>query len=111
MRILLLGSNGQLGTDLRRAVAAHPTPPELTPLTRADIDVAEPDTIGPALESRPFDALVNCTSYHKTDELEANAQKAAAVNAFAVRAMARACAKRKARFVHISTDYVFDGRL
>lgn len=108
MRILLLGANGQLGTDIQKAAAGRSC--RVIPLTRADVDVAEPDSIAPALERHDFDSLINCTSYHKTDELEANAQRAVAINAFAVRALARACAARKAGFAHVSTDYVFDGR-
>jgi len=61
------------------------------------------------LAGHGFDALINCTSYHKTDEVESHPVHAIAVNAHAVRAMAEACAARGARFVHISTDYVFDG--
>lgn len=110
MRILLLGANGQLGHDLTRLAPTIAPDLAIDPLTRADVDVTKVETIAPALESRAFDALVNCTSYHKTDEIEGNAQQAAVVNAFAVRAIARACAARKARLVHISTDYVFDGR-
>jgi dTDP-4-dehydrorhamnose reductase len=108
MRILLLGPGGQLGTDLRAAASSFPGM-MIEPVTRADLDVAQVAGIGPALASRQFDALVNCTSYHKTDEVESNAQTAMAVNAFAVRELARACAKAGARFLHISTDYVFDG--
>lgn len=109
MRVLLLGPNGQLGSDLLRAAPAD-RGVELIPLTRSDLDVTNATVIADALTKREFDALVNCTSYHKTDELETNAQQAVAVNAFAVRAMARACAARRARFVHVSTDYVFSGR-
>lgn len=108
MRILLLGANGQLGTDIQKGATGRAC--RVIPLTRTDVDVSAPDTIAPALERHDFDALINCTSYHKTDELEANAQKAVAINAFAVRALARVCAARKARFAHVSTDYVFDGR-
>lgn len=109
MRVLLLGPNGQLGSDLLRAAPAA-RGVELIPLARADLDVTNAAVIADALAKREFDALINCTSYHRTDELETNAQQAVAVNAFAVRALARACAARRARFVHVSTDYVFSGR-
>ncbi|MCC6660730.1 MAG: dTDP-4-dehydrorhamnose reductase [Phycisphaerales bacterium] len=108
MRILLLGPAGQLGTDLRAAAAAFPGV-TIEPVPRSDLDVSQAGAIQPALASRSFDALVNCTSYHKTDEVEGNAQAAMTVNAFAVRELARACARASARFLHISTDYVFDG--
>lgn len=108
MKVLLLGSNGQLGHDLLRAAPEFPTL-NVTALTRADLNVEDVPAIERVLGERAFDVLVNCTSYHKTDEVEANAQKAVTVNALAVRAMARACAAKKARLVHYSSDYVFDG--
>jgi dTDP-4-dehydrorhamnose reductase len=109
MKILLLGANGQLGHDIARLAAAHWPEASLKRWDVAELDVSDSAAVGPALAAVEFDALVNCTSYHKTDEVEANAQRAVAVNAFAVREMARACAARRARLVHISTDYVFDG--
>jgi len=108
MRVLLLGSNGQLGTDLQQ-VAADREDVELIPWTRDELNVEDLEGIGAKLESVQFDVLVNCTSYHKTDEVEDNGTKAVAVNAHAVREMAEACHSSGARFVHISTDYVFPG--
>jgi dTDP-4-dehydrorhamnose reductase len=109
MKIVLIGSNGQLGSDILRAHAADSRGLEIEPLSRAQIDIASLDAISPILAQRSFDVLINCTSYHKTDELESNAQQAMAVNAFAVKRLAQACAAKNARFLHISTDYIFDG--
>ena len=107
-RVALLGANGQLGSDVRRAHAESGEPFELMPIGRERLDVAATQTLDDHLPTR-FDVLVNCTGYHNTDAAEDNAATAFAVNADAVRAMARACARRKARFLHISTDYVFGG--
>lgn len=108
-RIVLLGANGQLGTDIRRVFDGAPV--ELVPLYRKHIDVERTAEIGTLLrEFGPFDALINCTSYHKTDECEDYAAKSFAVNALAPREMARACAKTGAVLIHFTTDYVFDGR-
>lgn len=108
MKILLLGSNGQLGEDIQ-AYCAHIDDVELTAFTRDDLDVTKVDDIDPTLSAQQFDVLINCTSYHKTDEVEAHADKAMMINAFAVREMARACQHKGSAFVHISTDYVFGG--
>jgi dTDP-4-dehydrorhamnose reductase len=105
MKAVLLGPNGQLGSDIRRAAANV----ELISVSRDELDVASTAAIGDALVPLQFDALINCTSYHKTDEVEDNAGRAFEVNTHAVQAMARACAAKKARFIHISTDYVFGG--
>lgn len=109
MKVLLLGANGQLGSDVRRAHAEAGEPFELVPLARRELDAASPDAVGRVLGSMHFDVLVNCIAHHKVDEIEDAAAPAFAVNAHAVDAMARVCADRQARFVHVSTDYVFGG--
>lgn len=109
MKALLLGPNGQLGQDIRRAHERGGSMFELTPVGRDRLDVASISDIDRALRDLDFDVLVNCTGYHKTDEVEDNAAQAFAVNAHAVEALARLCAAKKARFIHISTDYVFGG--
>ena len=108
MKVVLLGPLGQLGTDIRRAHAEVGAPFELVPLGRDRLDVTAPHFEEHLGEMR-FDALVNCTGYHRTDEAEENANIAFAVNAHAVQRMARVCGRRRARFVHVSTDYVFGG--
>ena len=112
LRVLLLGADGQLGTDITNAFrqADPPDTVELEPLCLDDLDVTHFDEIPKVLGRHTFDALINCTSYHKTDELETHAQRAFDTNAFAVRALADQCRTRSARLVHISTDYVFDGQ-
>jgi dTDP-4-dehydrorhamnose reductase len=109
MKVLLLGANGQLGSDIVRAQQTNFSSVEIIPLCRKDVDVTEPASIKKALASYEFDALINCTSYHKTDEVEKRASEAVAVNAHAPQHMAVACRAKGALFVHISTDYVFSG--
>ena len=109
MKVLLLGPGGQLGHDVLRAHAHSGEPFDLLPLARGELDVSAPEKVGQVLGGLDFDVLVNCTGYHKTDEVEDNAALAFAVNAHAVRAMARACAVKGARLFHVSTDYVFGG--
>ena len=109
MKVVLLGPNGQLGSDLRRAHEEAGAPFDLLPLGRNSLDVSAPSSIEATLDGIDFDALVNCTGYHRTDEVEDNATLAVAVNAHAVQAMARACAVKRARLLHIGTDYVFGG--
>ena len=109
MKALLLGPNGQFGHDIRRAHMEAGEPFDLVPLARDRLDVSAPRTVERLLGELEFDALVNCTGYHKTDEVEGNADLGFDVNAHAVRAMARACAAKRALFIHVSTDYVFGG--
>ncbi len=110
MKILLLGANGQLGSDIVAACGDHGGF-DLEPWVRADLDVTNAGELRRRLGEISFDVLVNCTSYHKTDEVEDNATMGFAVNTHAVETMADLCAEKNARFVHFSTDYVFGGDL
>jgi dTDP-4-dehydrorhamnose reductase len=109
MIVAVLGANGQLGSDIVRAVAGDSASFQSIAICRDQVDVSNLDAIPSALSAHRFDVLVNCASYHKTDEVETHATEAFRINAHAVATLARACRERHARFVHISTDYVFDG--
>lgn len=108
MKILVLGGNGQLGSD----IVSHFLGQKIFDVTcvfRSDIDVQNHPNLLKFLSYKKFDILVNCTSYHKTDKAEGNATQAFIVNAHAVGIMARVCAEVGSKFVHFSTDYVFGG--
>ena len=108
-RVLLLGPNGQLGHDILRAHGKAGDPFDLLPLARDELDVAEPGAVERVLGGLDFDAAVNCAACTRVDEVEGNAALGFAVNAHAVQAIAQVCAARRARLVHVSTDYVFGG--
>ena len=110
-RVLLLGPNGQLGCDILRAHRESGETFDLLPLARGELDMAVPGAVERALGVLSFDALVNCAACTRVDEVEDSATLAFAVNAHAVQVMARVCAAKRARFVHVSTDYVFGGDL
>jgi dTDP-4-dehydrorhamnose reductase len=109
MIVAVLGANGQLGSDILRVSRAGSVCTDAVALCRNDLDVSDLDAIPIALSRHRFDVLVNCTGYHKTDEVETHATEAFRINAHAVAVLARACKSLRARFVHISTDYIFDG--
>jgi len=109
MRIAVLGPRGQLGTDLVRVISRDCPAWKLEEIGRDRLDVEDLDAIPEQLDRASFDVLVNCTSFHKTDEVEGDPLRAMTVNAHAVRLMADAATRNGARFVHFSTDYVFDG--
>jgi dTDP-4-dehydrorhamnose reductase len=111
VKALLLGPNGQLGTDIRAAFEAGGTPVSvLTPLGRDAVDLSDIEAATAAIAAQDFDVLVNCSSYHKTDEVEGNAQAAITINAHLVARLAAICGEKRARLVHVSTDYVFGGQ-
>jgi dTDP-4-dehydrorhamnose reductase len=78
-------------------------------LTRADLDVTYAQRVLEVLGAIAPDVIINCTAYNRVDDAEDDPTTAFAVNAWAVKAMARAAAAAGAVFVHYSTDFVFDG--
>lgn len=101
MRIAVLGSAGQLGRDLLPRLKG-----DVIPLTRADIDLAVPETINPRLEALRPDVLVNCAAYNLVDKAEDDAT-AFAVNSTGTGLLSAICEERGIRLIHVSTDYVF----
>jgi dTDP-4-dehydrorhamnose reductase len=106
MKIALLGANGQLGQDLQRALSAH----EVTALTRRDFDVTDHARARRVLIDLRPELVVNTTAYHRVDECETHADAAYAVNALAVLNLIRIANDLDAVILHVSTDYVFDGK-
>ena len=109
MRIVVLGPNGQFGSDFVRAARDSWPQAELVPLGRDRLDLTEPGAAAEAAAALGGDVWVNCTGYHRTDEAEGHASLAVRINAHAVRELGRACAGIGARLFHLSTDYVFGG--
>lgn len=110
MKTILLGPNGQLGSDICIANARNGEYLTIVPVDRSVLDLTDIDVAVDFLRGSDFDCLINCSSYHKTDEVEHNAQLAFKINAHLVRKLAEICAEKKARFVHVSTDFVFGGQ-
>jgi dTDP-4-dehydrorhamnose reductase len=106
MKALITGAEGQLGRALLRAV---PEAAEAVGLGRAQLDVTQSDAIVEALQKHRPTVVINACAYTAVDLAESESQKAYAVNADAVGALAGACAARHIRFIHVSTDFVFDG--
>ena len=106
-RAILLGPDGQLGRDVRRAHAETRDDIDLVPIARATLELTAPGAVERVLGDLDFDVLVNCAAYTAVDEAEDHAALVHSVNADSVRTMARVCAGKRARLVHVSTDYVF----
>lgn len=106
MVTLLIGANGQLGSELRQAFRDH----DLVPLTHPDLELTDRDQITETLGKYRPALILNTAAYHRVDECEDFPARAFAVNAVAVRDLAVAAKTIGAVLVHFSTDYVFDGR-
>ena len=105
-RILVLGGKGRLGGALARMWSANY---HVRTLARPELDVADLVALRSLLESASYDVLVNCTGLTNVDRCEAAREEAEIVNARAPGVMGEAAATKEARFIHFSTDYVFDG--
>ncbi|UCD57792.1 MAG: dTDP-4-dehydrorhamnose reductase [Candidatus Hydrogenedentota bacterium] len=105
MKTLLIGADGQLGSDLRKAYPVD----DLVPLTIADLDVCDYPEVDRIFREHSPDVVINTAAYHRVDECEDYPEKAMEVNALAVRNLAVVCKRIDAILVHFSTDYVFDG--
>ena len=104
--MLVTGAGGQLGTAVVRLLAVTD---EVTPATRAGVDLTDPQRVRAAVEAARPEAIVNCAAYNDVDGAEDHARTALAVNAFGVRTLARAARAAGAALIHYSTDFVFDG--
>jgi dTDP-4-dehydrorhamnose reductase len=109
VRIAIIGSDGQVGSDLVQLLRGSNV--EFVALNRKEIDVTERLTLRDKLARHHPDVIINCSVYHPVDECEANPDRSFAVNATAVRDLGLAARDLGASLVHFSSDYVFDGEL
>jgi dTDP-4-dehydrorhamnose reductase len=106
-RVAIFGSGGQLGVELKAEFARRGY--EVAGFERGRVDITDPAQVETALASFDPALVLNSAAYNQVDVAEKEPQAAFLVNALAVRNLAIACRQLDARFVHFSTDYVFDG--
>jgi len=108
-RIVILGSRGQLGSDICRLLNEY-CYIDVVCVNRTHYNLLHSAGIGSYLKNLlPFDVLVNCAAYHHVAQCENDPATAFAVNAAAVKEMACFCNIHSITLFHISTDYVMDG--
>jgi dTDP-4-dehydrorhamnose reductase len=101
VRALITGGGGQLGRDLEALLGD-----DARAYTHAELDIADADAVGRAFAEIEPDVVFNCAAFHNVEVCESEPDQAWAVNVRAVRELA----ERGAKLVHLSTNYVFDGR-
>ncbi len=106
--ILVTGANGQLGSELKKLSTAY-AQYLFTFLNRDEFPLDDAERIKNYLKSNQFDFLINCAAYTAVDKAESEKDLAYQINATAVGVLAAACRDNNIKFLHISTDYVFDG--
>jgi dTDP-4-dehydrorhamnose reductase len=107
-RVAVIGSAGQLGTDLVRALEEAGRY-DVIPLTHAQVECARPESVRAALATLGADVVVNCAGYVRVDECEDRPDEAFQINASGALHVARVCEETGALCVYTSTDYVFGG--
>jgi dTDP-4-dehydrorhamnose reductase len=107
MKIAVIGANGRLGAAF---VREYERDFQVSGFDRNQIDLGQLDQIRSVLFEIEFDLLLNCAALTNVDYCESNREEAFLVNAEAPGLLAEICAKKSARLVHVSTDYVFDGK-
>jgi dTDP-4-dehydrorhamnose reductase len=109
MRLVIIGGNGQVGSDL--AELLRDANEDVVSLTRNELDITQSSSLREKLSQYQPDVIINCSVYHPIDECESNPERSFAVNATAVHDLALAAKELQATVVQFSSDYVFDGEL
>ena len=114
MRILITGKNGQLGRSIYKIVnktnSANLATYEFIFAGRDELDLSNNDSIISYFDDHDkFDTIINCAAYTAVDNAEKEQELANKVNHMAVKQLAKIANEQKAKLVHISTDYVFNG--
>ena len=105
-KIVVVGAGGRLGAALAREYASRD---ETIGFTHAQLDLGQPEALRRTLAPLAFDVLINAAALTNVDYCESHREEAMRLNAEAPRVLAEICGEKEARFVHVSTDYVFDG--
>lgn len=107
MKVLIIGANGQLGQDCRKLFADGN---EVRCLDLPDIDITDEASVRARVAEFQPDAVINCAAWTAVDKAESNETACTRINADGPANIAKALEGTGAKFVHISTDYVFDGQ-
>ena len=105
-RTLITGGGGQLASDLEELLGERG---QVWSRSREELDITDDEAVAAAISSFAPTVVYNCAAYHNVDVCEDTEDRAFAVNARAVKRLAQRCTEQRARLVHVSTNYVFDG--
>jgi dTDP-4-dehydrorhamnose reductase len=108
MKILIIGKNGQLGRSFKKKFLEN-TKDEYIFSDRSELDLRDSANIESYFNQNNFDIIINCAAYTAVDKAELKADLANQVNHLAVKQIAEIAKQQGAKFIHVSTDYVFDG--
>lgn len=107
MRVLIVGKNGQLAWELGRSI---PAGWQVSLLAQSELDIRALDQVREQFSRHKPEVVINCAAYTAVDKAESDSATAYAVNESGVRNLALTCAAQGVRLLHVSTDFVFDGK-
>lgn len=112
MKVLITGANGQLGYALQKtsSLFAAEQNIELIAVTRGELNLAQPELISSLLDKFFPDVIINAAAYTAVDKAESEPALAQLINADAVKQIAIWCRQYNKTLIHVSTDFVFDGK-
>ena len=108
-RVLVTGAGGQLGKSIQELAPEYASL-EFFFMDKTELDITSWDQVFDRFRQVEPDYCINCAAYTKVDQAEKTPEPAYAVNVIGVKNLARACAEMGTTLIHISTDYVFDGK-
>lgn len=106
--ILVTGANGQLANELKTLATGHPSYLFLF-TSKEELPIENSEALELFFNTNTINYCINCAAYTAVDRAESDEEKAFLINAEAVGALANICKSHDAKFIHISTDYVYDG--
>ncbi len=109
MKFIVLGANGQLGSELKEK-AQHYSEHHFLFSDIEEVDITKASDIEEYIQNNPCDVVINAAAYTAVDKAETEKEKALAINVSAVNNLALLSKKYRFFLIHISTDYVFDGK-
>lgn len=117
MKIVLIGANGQLGSDLREALCQHQVWASARVALTANypneqilqLDVTQLDAVRDCLNQIQPDLVLNASAFHRVDDIERDSSQALLLNGHVPHQLALMCRALDCAFLHVSTDYVYDG--
>lgn len=109
LHVLVIGKSAQLGQSLAKIVQNYPQY-QLSFVGRDVLDLSSATSIAGYFEGKVFDAMINCAAYTAVDKAESEIELACQLNHWAVAQLAKIALAQDAVFIHISSDYVFDGK-
>jgi dTDP-4-dehydrorhamnose reductase len=107
-KILVTGGNGQLGSELQ-FLSRHKAAGDFVFTDYKELDITNENAVSSFAESGEFRAIINCAAYTAVDKAESEKDKAYLINEKGAQYLAAAAAKSGAKFIQVSTDFIFDG--